>query len=159
MIESPLKRRLRFLQTLCRGLIIGVIGINVVVGMIVWYALDGVPLAGHRFTVGGVSMMTVVAAVLTFLIPAVSLWVAKTKSRTALTEHPGQVIEAFALKTGIEFLPIAGTGFVWAIFYHITAERMIWVLVACLLAYLFARFPTTKRANAWFAKVTLPTPS
>ena len=159
MNELTQKRRLRFLQTLCRGLIVGVVGINVVVGTIVWYALDGIPLAGHRFAVGGVSVATIVAALLALVVPAVSLRVAKSKVRTALAANPGQIVEAFAMKTSVEYLPVVGLGFAFAGLYHFTADPTMLVLVAGLLAYLIARFPTTKRANAWVARVTSPVPS
>lgn len=162
MNASPFLRRLGLLQTLCLGLMIGMVGVNLIVGTILWSVFAGVPLAGNRFTIGGVSIITIVAGVLTLIVPALCWWIAAKKTASAVAMADGNIerlTEAFAGKVAVECLPVAGLAFVWAILYHLTADPRMLLFVVGLIGYTIARYPSTRRANAWVASVTSTKPS
>jgi len=157
--RSYFHRRVRLLRTLCLGLIVGMVGVNLIVSTILWFVFDGLPLAGNRYTVSGVSIMTLIAAVFTLLVPALCWFIAAKKTASAVAGAEGNIeklTDAYAGKIAVECLPVAGLAFVWAILFHLTADPLMLLFVGGLIAYMIARYPTSRRANAWFARVTSP---
>jgi hypothetical protein len=154
-LDAPdLARRLRVVRTLCRGAILGVAGLNTAVGLIVWHVLGGVPLAGNMVRLGGVSAATVVAGVLAAAAPGVALAVSAGRVRAGLRELPAPdsdgLVGVFAAATFAEYAVVAGLGFACAALLHLTADPLMFAWVGWLLAFLVVRFPTTRRARAWY---------
>jgi hypothetical protein len=158
-LDDPrLARRLATLRTLCLGVMVFLVGISAGVGLVVWFALDGVPLAGRLVTVGGVSLVTVVAGVLTLAVPVVAVRVGQARGEAGVRElaaegaadDPEKLLEVFAGVTFAEAAVAGGVGFAWAALFHLTSDPLMLAWVGLLIAFLAARYPTAGRARAWF---------
>ncbi len=162
LADPVVRRRLGGIQTLYLALCVGLAGLAFGVGMVVGYALDWQPLAGNLFTVGGVSLPTVIAAVVTLLTPAVAVAVgrrtAAAERRTIARSHPelaGTVeladrkLAGFAAVTFAEAVVPVVVGFAWSVLVHVTADWRLFPLVGLLLVWLAIRYPTTARAQRW----------
>jgi hypothetical protein len=151
-------RRLAALRFLCAGLMLALVVISVGVGMVVWYVLEGLPLAGRRVTVGGVSLPTVVTGVLTLAVPVVALWVGRSRGEAGLralaAEGPDddaeKLLDVFAGVTFAEYAVAGGVGFAWAVLFHLTSDPLMLLWIGALLAFMALRYPTSGRARAWF---------
>ncbi|MFO0849761.1 MAG: hypothetical protein U0871_14590 [Gemmataceae bacterium] len=162
LADPVLARRLAGVQTLCLAVMTGLAGVAFGVSLVVGYALDWQPLAGNAVTVGGVSAATVVAAGLTLFVPpvavAVGRWKRAAELRAVAAAHPeiagteeeaDRLMAAFAGATFAEYAVAAGTGIAWTVLFHLTSDWRTLVLVGALLAFLVARYPTTRRTARW----------
>jgi hypothetical protein len=163
-LDAPLlARRLQVVRALCTAMIAGVVVVVLGVVSVLTFVFDWGPLAGHRVTVGGVSVLTPVAAVLTLATPAVAMAVGGSQTRAGVRKlaadppaPPGREADAeglvgvFAGATFAEYAVTAAVGFAWAVVLHATADPLMLVWVAGLLAFLAVRYPTDRRARGWF---------
>ena len=151
-------RRLANLRLLCLGLMLMLAVLSAGIGMVVWFVLEGLPLAGRRVTVGGVSLPTVVTGVLTLAVPVVALWVGRSRGEAWLSalaaEGPDddteKLLDVFAGVTFAEYAVAGGVGFAWATLFHLTSDPLMLLWVGGLIAFMALRYPTTGRARAWF---------
>lgn len=74
---SPLRDRLVLLRTLCGGLMLAMAMVTALIVMVVWFALDGQPIAGNAVRVGGVSAVTLAAVAVAVVVPPVGLLFAR----------------------------------------------------------------------------------
>ena len=164
LADPVLRRRLGGVQTLYLALGAGLTGIALGVGMVVGYALDWQPLAGNLVTVGGVSAVTLAAAVVTLLTPVAALAVGRSKAaaerRAIAQSHPelagtaelrDRKLAGFAAVTFAEAIVTVAVGFAWSVLTHVTSDWLMFPLVGVLLVWLAARYPTASRARAWLA--------
>lgn len=151
-------RRLMTLRTLSLGMMLGLAGISGVVMMIVHFALDGLPIAGRLMTVGGVSMVTVVAGVITLIIIPVTQFLASGRVERGLDElaarprddHPEGLLDLFAGYTfTCQIVPLM-IGFCWAALMHLTADPLMLLWVSFLIGFMIVHYPTTVRAQNWY---------
>lgn len=158
------RRRIGALQTLYIGLCVGLAGLAFGVGLVVGYALDWQPLAGHRITFHGVSLPTVLAAVVTILTPPAAIWLGRRTSanerRAIARSHPelagttelaDRRLTGFAAVVFAEAIVPVVVGFALSVQVHVTADWLMFLLVGLLLIWLGFRYPTTERARAWLA--------
>lgn len=164
--EDPaFARRVASLQTLCLGVIVGLVGITVGFWMVVWFALDGIPLAGNLFQIAGVSVVIWVAGLLTASAMIAAPAVGRSRGRAGLARvaaaHPElagsddeaeRVFDVFAAVVFAEYAVAGGTAFFLAVTFHVTSLFPVVGCVAALLGFLGARYPTGGRAERWFAK-------
>jgi hypothetical protein len=151
-------RRLANLRLLCAGLMLLLVVVSVGVGMVVWYVLEGLPLAGRRVTVGGVSLPTVVTGVLTLAVPFVALRVGRSRGEAGLRalaaegdpDDAEQLLEVFGGRTFAEYAVAGGVGFAWAVLFHLTSDPLMLAWIGALVGFMALRYPTTARARAWF---------
>jgi hypothetical protein len=164
-LEDPaFARRVASLQTLCLGVIVGLVGITVGFWMVVWFALDGIPLAGNFFQIAGVSVVVWAAGLLTAAAMIAAPAVGRAKGRAGLARvaagHPElagsedeaeRVFDVFAAVVFAEYAVAGGTAFALAVTFHLTSLFPVVGCVAALLLFLAARYPTAGRARTWFA--------
>lgn len=151
-------RRLAALRFLCLGLMLLLVVVTVGIGMVVWYVLGGLPLAGRRFVVGGVSLPTVVTGVLTLAVPAVALWAGRRRGEAGLRalaaegedDDTEKLLDVFAGVTFAECAVAGGVGFAWALVFHLTSDPLMLLWIGGLIAFVALRYPTSRRARAWF---------
>ena len=151
-------RRLATLRFLCLGLMMLLVVITVGIGMVIWYVLGGVPLAGRRFVVGGVSLPTVVTGVLTLAVPVVALWAGRRRGEAELRalasegedDDAEKLLDVFAGQTFAEYAVAGGFGFACAVVFHLTSDPLMLAWVGGLIGFMALRYPTTGRARAWF---------
>jgi hypothetical protein len=162
LADPVARRRLAAVQTLYLALGVGLAGIAFGVGLVVGYALDWQPLAGNLVTVGGVSAVTLAAAVVTALTPPLALWVGRRRAaaerRAVAAVHPEVVgtpeftdraLAGFAAATFAEAIVTVGVGFAWSVLTHVTSDWLMFPLVAVLLVWLAVRYPTAGRLRPW----------
>lgn len=165
LVTSPaFARRVGSLQTLCQGVIVGLVGLTIGFWMVVSYALDGIPLAGNLFQIAGISVVVWVAGIFTLAAPAAAIAVGRTKRRAGLARvaaaHPElagsadeseRVFDVFAAVVFAEYAVAGGTALALAVFFHLTSLFPILGFVAGLLIFLVLRYPTVGWARVWFA--------
>ena len=166
--EDPaVARRVASLQTLCLGVIVGLVGITLGFWLVVHFALDGIPLMGNLVRIAGVSVVVWIAALLTVAAMIAAPLVGREKQRTGLARvaaaHPElagsedeaeRVFDVFAASVFAEYAVAGGTAFVLAVAFHVTSLVGVVGCVAALLLFLIARYPSAGRAKKWFAEAT-----
>jgi hypothetical protein len=60
------------------------------------------------------------------------------------------LVGVFAAATFAEYAVACAVGFAWAVLLHATADPLMLVWIAGLVGFLAARYPTDRRAKAWF---------
>jgi hypothetical protein len=161
-LDGPrLVRRLAALRGLCSVLMLALVVISAGFGLVVWYVLDGLPLAGRLVTIGGLSVITVATGVLTPLVPVVALWAGRRRGEAGLRELAAEpsagdeadaerLVDVFAGQTFTEYAVAGGVGFAWAVLFHVTSDPLMLLWVGGLVVFMAVRLPTTARARRWF---------
>jgi hypothetical protein len=157
--EPRLARRIGTLGTLCLGMMIGLVVITAGIWMVIWFALDGQPLTGHLFVVGGLPLITLITGVLTLFVPPIALWAGWAKSAAGLRELPPdadaeQLLDVFAGVVFTEYAVAGGVAFAWALVFHATSDPLMLLWIAALLAFMTTRYPTIARTRVWFNQAT-----
>jgi hypothetical protein len=158
---------LQAIQSLCIGMVLVMLVISTGFTMVVWLALDGQALAGQLYTIGGISIVTIITGCITPFVPPIAWWIAKNQVNQRLPlmakGHPELVeptldaqrlSELFALKTYIEYAIPVGVAFAWAITYHIVSDTRILVWIAGLLLFALLRYPTAGKYKTWMTWAT-----
>ena len=79
-------QKLSVLRTVSLGMLAVIVVVSVGFALVVFYALDGVPLAGNRFTVEGVSVLAVAGVAATPVVLLAAFFAGRAK-RAALVER------------------------------------------------------------------------
>lgn len=160
-------RRLKAIQSLCVGMVLVLAVIATGFTMVVWLALDGLALAGQLYTIGGISIITIITGAITPFVPWFAWWQAGRLVQQKLPRiakgHPELVdaatdterlSELFAIKTYTEYAIPTGVAFVWAITYHIVSDTLILVWIAGLLIFLLFHYPSVGKFTTWMTWAT-----
>jgi len=156
-------QKLILARTISLGMILVLAGATVGFGMVVFYALDGVPLMGNFVTVLGEPLLAVVAAGVTpfALIGAVLFGLAKRRQAfdAIVLAHPETVTEeadavrlvsAFTAGRFTEFACLWGFGLMCAILFHLITAPLLAGLVVAVLLTMVLRFPYSLLAKSWY---------
>jgi hypothetical protein len=168
--RPPFRDRLRGIRMLCGILILGVFVLTAGVLATVHFALGGRALGGNAGRIDGVPVVTVVAAfasltclaVASFAVPAI--WqrgVARVRSTPADPPEEGAEPETeadrlwrvYAAGKFTEFALAEGAAIATLVMFHLTADRLMLVFVAAMVAFMFVKFPTAGKAERWFASL------
>jgi hypothetical protein len=137
------------------------------VSLVVRFALGGRPVVANGGLVGGIPILTVVAAVLTLSVPIIAGLVSSamlaTGIRKVATQPPplpeaGADLETdadrlwrvFASGTFVEYALAEGAVLACAILFHFTADWLMMAFIAGMILYMVTRFPRAERVVAWF---------
>ena len=157
------RQRLILARTISLGMILVLAGATVGFGMVVFYALEGIPLMGNFIVVLGEPLLAVVAAVLAPFVLVGAVLFGSAKRRQAfeaiVTAHPETVtpdadaerlVAAFTAGRFVEYAVLWGYGLACAILFHlITAPLLAGLVVVALLA-MVVRFPYSIMAKSWY---------
>lgn len=155
--------RHRTLRVLCTGLILFGCALLVMVSSVVWFGLGG----GSLVKGGGVQVLTGVGAILTLTAVAVAVLVTpvvvKAGLRKVATEPPPppeegvppdteteRLWKVYAQGKFVEYGLAEGAAIVTAVLFHLSADWLMLVFVAGMVAFQIVRFPTESRVRAWF---------
>jgi hypothetical protein len=157
-------RRLAALRNLVLAFALILAGVTVGFWMVVRFALDGVPLAGNRYKLGGVPIPTLIAVAVVLATPVVAILAGRARGRSGVRQvaaaHPelagssdevDRLLDAFAGVVFAESAVVFGAGFASAILFHITTDLVILAGVGLLVSFLLVRRPSAERARAWIA--------
>ena len=165
-LDSPeFARRVGVLRTLGLGFALVLSVVTVGFGMVVWFALDGVPLAGNLYKLAGVPVPTLAATVVVLATPFVAVAAGQARGRAGVravaAAHPelagsadeaDHLVDAFAGVVYAESAVAFGAGFACAVLFHITTDPVILAGVGMLVAFLVIRRPTLNRARDWLLR-------
>lgn len=155
-------RRVGSLQTLCQGVIVGVVGITVGFWIVVATIFGGVPIAGNLFRLGGVSVVVWAAALVSIAALVAAMMVGRSRGRVGLARvaaaHPelagsaeeaDRVFDVFAAVVFAEYAVAGGTALALAVTFHLTSLFPLLGFVAVLVLFLLMRYPTAGWAKVW----------
>ena len=156
-------QKLSVLRTVSLGMMAVIVVVSVGFALVVFYALDGVPLAGNRFTVGGVSVLAVAGVAATPVVLLAAFLAGRAK-RAALVrrmnlDHPEVVgpeadaerlLNAFAGGQFTESAVAFGSALFLAILFHVISSPLLLACIAAIVLFLAARFPFARRVQGWF---------
>ena len=158
-------QKLSVIRTVCLGMMVILAGIAFGFSLVVYFALDGIALAGNMLSVGGVSILAIGAGVLTPFVPLVAWKVGQSKRaagvRKLVDAHPEVIgseaeteglLDAYAGGKFTEYAIATGVGFVWAIVFHVISSPLMLAWIAVLIGFLAVRFPTVSNAKSWYNK-------
>lgn len=150
-------------RTVSLGMILVLAGATVGFGMVVFYALDGIPLMGNFVTVLGEPLLAVVATGLTpfVVIAAVLVGLAKRGQafEAVVNAHPETItpeadaermVAAFTAGRFVEYAVLWGWGLLCAILFHLITAPLLAGLVAVALVAMVVRFPYGIFAKSWY---------
>jgi hypothetical protein len=156
-------QKLSIIRTVSLGMIVVLTVVSFGFALVVFYALDGVPLAGNRFTVEGIAVPALVALAVTPLMPILAFVYGRKRRAAALakmlTDHPEVVgeeadterlLNAFAGGQFAESAMLFGTGLTWAILFHVISSPIVLGCIGFLVVVLAVRFPFSFRVKSWF---------
>lgn len=156
-------QKLSVIRVACRGMIVILAGIAIGFSLVVYFALDGIPLAGNLLNIGGVSILAIITGLLTPVVPVVAWKVGQNRReegiRKLVKQHPETMstdadveglVEAFAGGTFLEYAICTGVGFVWAVVFHVISSPLMLVWIAFLILFLAFRFPSLARTKVWY---------
>jgi hypothetical protein len=161
--EPELADKVRLARTVRLAILALLVVISVGFSGVVFLTLDGVPLAGNQYTIGGLSVLTVAALVVTPFVPVVAAVAGRRKraelvERTART-HPevaGPEADAEGLVTAYvagafqESAVAVGFAFGLALLFHVISSPWLLGCIAVLWLVLAARLPSLPRARRWY---------
>ena len=156
-------QKLTLLRTVRLGMMAVLVVASAGFAMVVFYALDGVPLAGNRFTVRGVSVLALAGVAVTPFVPLAAYLAGRSK-RAALIErmnldHPEVVgpevdterlLNAYAGGQFTESAVAFSAGLTLAIVFHVISSPLLLGCIGVIVLYLAARFPFAGRVKGWF---------
>lgn len=162
-LESPaFAHRIGALRALGLGFALVLTGVTLGFGMVIWFALDGVPLAGNLYRVAGIPVPTLVATVVVLATPFAAVAIGRARGRKGVAHvaaaHPElagsideaeHLVDAFAGVVYAESAVAFGAGFACAVLFHITTDPVILAEVGLLAGFLLARRPTLRQAREW----------
>lgn len=173
MIQEPVwksasfVRRLKAIQSLCLSMVLVLTFIATGFTAVVWFALDGLALAGQLYTVSGISIVTILTGIVTPFVPLLAMrmshqlvnskWLVIAKSHPELVDpatDAQRLGELFAQKTYLEYAIPTGVAFAWAIIYHIVSDSLILGLIGLLMLFVLFRYPTQQRYFYWMEWAT-----
>jgi hypothetical protein len=163
--DADLADKLRGLRVVCLGVLLFGVALLLMVSGVVVFALGNRPLV----KVGGTQALLGVGAVLTLSAVVVAVTVVPVLTRAGLrkvaTTPPAPPEEGappdteldrmwrvYAQGKFVEYGLSEGAAFVTAVLFHPSADWLMLVFVAGMLAYQVVRFPTAGRARAWLAE-------
>ncbi len=161
--EPELADKVRLARTVRLIVLAVLVVISVGFSGVVFLTLDGVPLAGNRYTVGGLSVLTVAALVVTPFVPPIA-FIAGRRKRAELVErtaraHPevaGPESDAEGLVTAYvagafqESAVAVGFAFGLAILFHVISSPWLLGCIAVIWLFLALRLPSLPRARRWY---------
>jgi hypothetical protein len=164
-LDSPeFAHRIGALRALGLAFALILAGITTGISMVVWFALDGVPLAGNLYKVGGVPVPTIVAGVIVLLTPVAAVLVGRAQGRAGMRQiavsHPElagsadeaeRLADAFSAVVHAESAMTLLVGFGCAVLFHVTTDPVLLVGVGFLVLILVVRRPSLERARTWMA--------
>jgi hypothetical protein len=161
--EREFVQKMQLVRTLTVGMVIVLTVMSVGFAMVVFYALEGVPLLGNRFTYEGVSIPALGIACITPFVPLLAWWHGRRKRALALTKlqatHPemvspnhdaGALLNAYFAGQYGESAVLFGFSLSWAILFHLISSPIVLGSIGFLIVVLFLRMPFTGRVKAWF---------
>ena len=156
-------QKLSVIRAACRGMMVILAGIAFGFSLVVYFALDGIALAGNMVSVGGVSILAIGAGVLTPFVLLVAWKLGQSKRDAAVRKlaavHPEVVgseaeseglLDAYAGGKFTEYAITTGVGFVWAVVFHVISSPLMLLWIAVLIGFLAWRFPTVSNAKSWY---------
>ncbi|MGL6076083.1 MAG: hypothetical protein ACRC8S_18145 [Fimbriiglobus sp.] len=161
--EREFVLKMQLVRTLTVGMIVVLTVVSVGFAMVVFYALEGVPLLGNRFTYEGVSIPALVIASITPFVPLLAWWHGRRKRAIALSKlqstHPemvspnhdaGTLLNAFFAGQYGESAVLFGVSLTWAILFHLISSPIVLGSIGFLILFLILRMPFTWRVKGWF---------
>jgi hypothetical protein len=159
--------RLKALQVLCLGMMLGTVAFLVGAAMVVRFALGGRPIMQNGALAGGIPIVTVIGAVVTLTAVAVATLLGPVVRKAGLKAvattpppppEPGTAPDTeadwlwkvYAQGKFAEFGLADGAAILTAVLYHLSADWLMLVFVGGMLAYMAVRFPTAGRVRSWF---------
>ena len=159
--------RQRVLKALCLGLMVMMTMVTLLVIAVVRFALGARPLPGNAGLVGGIPILTVIAAVITLTVPLVAtilvpLLRAAGIRRVATTEpappEPGAADEndadrlwkVYSAGKFVEYALAEAAVLATAVLFHVTSDFLMMGFIAAMVLFMLVKFPTTAKARAWF---------
>jgi len=159
--------RHRALRVLCLGMMGLLTLMAVFVVLVVRYALGGKPLSGNAAMLGGIPILTVIAAMVTLAAPILATLISSFMLKSGIESvalEPPHVPESGAdLETDadrlwrvyssgkfVQYALSEGAILVCAVLYHLSADPLMMLFVLGMLLYMASRFPTSARILAWF---------
>jgi len=150
-------------RAMCAGMVVFLLIVSAGFWLIVTYALDGVPLAGNRLLIEGVPVVTIVATMVTVIVPFIAWRVGRAKGdaavRRMLRDHPEVVgpdadaerlMNAVAGRVFGTHAVLVGVGFAWAILLHLTSSPGLLGCIGVVVAVMVAWHPTAGRVRRWY---------
>lgn len=163
LLEYEISKRLRIYRVVHRGMIVGLIVVTASVLGVVHFALGGLPLAGNAVQFAGRPIVTWLAIIAALVIPIMAIVVSRTITSTGVRkitlENPAtpgrvadslQLLDLYGSARFVEFAMIEGSGMLFAVLYHITADPLIIGLVAAMIGFLIIRSPSRNALEAWY---------
>ncbi len=163
-LDAPeFAQKLALLRTVRLGMMAVLVVASVGFAFVVFFALDGVPLAGNRFTVRGVSVLALAGVAVTPFLPLAAYLAGRSK-RAALVErmkldHPEVVgpdvdaerlLNAYAGGQFTESAVAFSAGLALAIVFHVLSSPLLLGCIGVLVLFLGFRFPFEGRVKGWF---------
>ena len=156
-------QKLTLMRTVSLGMMAVIAVVSVGFALVVFYALDGVPLAGNRLTVGNVSVLALAGVAGTPFVPLAAYLAGRAK-RAALVgrmalDHPEVVgpdadaerlVNAYAGGQFTESAAAFSYSLFLAIVFHVISSPLLLGCIAVMVLFLAARFPFTGRVKGWF---------
>ena len=159
--------RQRVLKALCLGLMVMMTMVTLLVIAVVRFALGARPLPGNAGLVGGIPILTIIAAVITLTVPLVAtilvpLLRAAGIRRVATTEpappEPGAVDEndadrlwkVYSAGKFVEYALAEAAVLATAVLFHVTSDCLMMGFIAAMVLFMLVKFPTTAKARVWF---------
>jgi len=156
-------QKLALLRTVRLGMMAVLVVASVGFSFVVFFALDGVPLAGNRYTIDGVSVLALAGVVVTPFVPLAAYLAGRSK-RAALVERMGldhpevvgpeadteRLLNAYAGGQFTEAAVAFSAALLMAIVFHVISSPLLLGCIGVLVLYLAARFPFAGRVKAWF---------
>lgn len=159
--------RQRVLKVLCTGLMVLMTLVALLVIAVVRFALGARPLPGNAGLVGGIPILTVLAAVVTLTVPLIATVVVPVLRaagiRTVATTPPAppepgapdendadRLWKVYAAGKFVEYALAEAAVLATAILFHVTSDWTMMGFIAAMVLFMLVRFPTAARARNWF---------
>ena len=156
-------QKLAVMRTVRRGMVAVLVVAATGFAMVVFFALGGVPLAGNRYTVHGVSVLALAGVAATPFVLVAAYLAGRSKRAELLarldTDHPELVgpdvdaerlLNAYAGGQFAEAAVAFSCALFLAIVFHVISSPLLLGCIGVIVLYLVARYPFEGRVKAWF---------
>ena len=156
-------QKLAVLRTVRRGMVAVLVVAATGFAMVVFFALGGVPLAGQRYNVHGVSVIALAGVAATPFVRLTAYLAGRSKRAELLArmdlDHPEVVgpdvdaerlLNAYAGGQFTEAAVAFSCALFLAIVFHVISSPLLLGCIGVIVIYLLARDPFEGRVKGWF---------
>lgn len=159
--------RQRVLRILCGGLMVAMTLVTLLVIAVVRFALGARPLPGNAGLVGGIPILTVVAATITLTVPLVATilvplirtsGIRKVATTPPAPPEPGapdendadRLWKVYSAGKFVEYALAEGAVLATAVLFHVTSDWLMMGFIGAMVLFMLTKFPTAAKARTWF---------